>query len=139
MVSTGNVAPYNITQPSTDNDVQIVSPTATMATLTCSLNGTIPSSAVVFWTHNNTITIPFNQTSTSGNTTTLTIENPLSSDDGVYQCVFNDVVGSGWTLRRSIILLIIGMLVYGPYSNNYSYGLPATCCWILRSISLSAH
>ena len=117
MVFTGNTAPYHITQPSTDNDVQIVSPTATMATLTCSLNVTIPSSVVITWTHNNTI-IPVNQTSTAGSTTTLTIENPQSSDDGVYQCVFNDVAGSGWVLARNIILLITGMLVYGPYSNN---------------------
>ena len=108
MVFTGNTAPYHITQPSTDNDVQIVSPTATMATLTCSLNVTIPSHAVVFWMHNNTINVPLSQVSTAGSTTTLTIENPQSSDDGVYQCVFNDVAGSGWTLRRNILLLITG-------------------------------
>ena len=118
MVFTGNTAPYHITQPSTDNDVQIVSPTATMATLTCSLNVTIPFGSVVTWTHNNTIPIPINQVSTTGSTTTLTIENPQSSDDGVYQCVFNDVANSGWTLSRNIILLITGMLVYGPYGNN---------------------
>ena len=117
---TGNRAPFHITQPSTDNDVQIVSPIATMATLTCSLNVTIPFDAVVTWRHNNAINVPLNQTSTAGSTTTLTIENPQSSDDGVYQCVFNDVVGSGWALRRNIILLITGMLVYGPYGNNYS-------------------
>ena len=100
-MSLGNEAPYNITQPSTDNDVQIV--TATMATLTCSLNDTIPPTMMITWTHNNTITIPINQTSTTGNTTTLTIENPQSSDDGVYQCVFNDT--AGYTLRRRIIFL----------------------------------
>ena len=117
MVFTGNTAPYSITQPSSDNDVQIVSPTATMATLTCSLNVTIPSDALVTWRHNNTINVPLSQVSTTGNTTTLTIENPQSSDDGVYQCVFNDTAGSGWILRRNI-LLIKGMLAYGPYSNN---------------------
>ena len=118
MVFIGNTAPYHITQPSTDNDVQMVYHTATMATLTCSLNVTIPSSMIITWTHNNTINVPANQTSTAGSTTTLTIENPQSSDAGVYQCVFNDVHGSGWVLRRNIILLITGMLVYGPYSNN---------------------
>ena len=110
MQFTGNTAPYHITQPSTDNDVQIVSPTATMATLTCSLNVTIPSSAIVTWTHNNTCFIPFDQPSTAGSTTTLTIENLLSSDAGVYQCTFNDAVGSGWILRRNIRLLITSKL-----------------------------
>ena len=104
----GNTAPFHITQPSTDNDVQIVSPTATMATLTCSLNVTIPSTASVFWIHNNTITVPDSQTSTAGSTTTLTIENLQSSDAGVYQCQLNDVFGSGWILRRNIMLLITG-------------------------------
>ena len=118
MVFTGNTAPYNITQPSTDNYVLMVSPTVTMATLTCSLNVTIPFDAAVTWTHNNVINVPLSQVSTTGNTTTLTIENPQSSDDGVYQCVFNDAAGSGWVLARNIILLITGMLVYGPCTNN---------------------
>ena len=48
---TGNTAPY-ITQPSTDNDVQIVSLTATMTTLICSLNITIPTNMFIFWDHN---------------------------------------------------------------------------------------
>ena len=111
-IFTGNTAPFHITQPSTHNDVQIVSPTATMATLTCSLNVTIPSRMIITWTHNNTITIPINQVSTAGSTTTLTIGNPQSSDDGVYQCVFNDAVDSGWVLRRYIILLITGSYSY---------------------------
>ena len=123
--SLGNTAPYHITQPSTDNDVQIVSPTATMATLACSLNVIIPSSTVVFWIHNNTITVPDNQTSTAGSTTTLTIENLQSSDAGVYQCVFNDVFGSGWILRRNIMLLIIGMFVV-----KWSYGPPIATYYV---------
>ena len=118
MVFTGNAAPYHITQPSTDNDVQIVSPTATMATLTCSLNVTIPSSMIITWSHNGSVVATITPDETTDGTTTLTIENPQSSDDGIYQCVFNDVAGSGWALRRNIILLITGMLVYGPYSNN---------------------
>ena len=52
MVFTGNTAPFHITQPSTDNDIQIVSPTATMATLTCSLNITIPFGMFIIWDHN---------------------------------------------------------------------------------------
>ena len=110
-IFTGNTAPFHITQPSTDNDVQIVSPTATMATLTCSLNVTIPSDAAVTWRHNNTINIPLSQVSTTGSTTTLTIENPQSSDAGDYECIFNDVIGSGWILRRNIILLITGSYI----------------------------
>ena len=98
--SLGNKAPYLITRPSIDNDVQIV--TATMATLTCSLNVTIPSSMIITWTHNNTI-IPVNQTSTTGSDAILTIESLQLSDDGVYQCVFNDT--AGYTLRRRIIFL----------------------------------
>ena len=78
---TGNTAPYHITQPSTDNDVQIVSPTATMATLTCSLNINIPSSVTVVWIHNNTIAL--SPSSASGNTTTLVIQYPQPSDAGV--------------------------------------------------------
>ena len=109
--SLGNTAPYHITQPSTDNDVQIVSLTATMATLTCSLNVTIPSTAIVNWVHNNTITVPDSQVSTAGSTTTLTIENLQSSDAGVYDCVFNDIFGSEWLLRRNIMLLIKGSYV----------------------------
>ena len=108
----GNEAPYRITQPSTNNDVQIVSPTATMATLTCSLNVTIPSNMIVLWIHNGTF-IRLGQTSKVGNTTTLTIKNVQSSDAGVYQCVFNDAFGSGWVLRRNTVLFITGM-TYQP-------------------------
>ena len=107
----GNTAPYHITQPSTDYDVQIVSSTATMVTVSCSLNVSIPGSVTVIWTHNS-IPIPNGATqTTAGNTATLLIENLQPSDAGVYQCVFDDAVGgSGWILRRNIRLLIIGML-----------------------------
>ena len=108
MILTGNAPPYHITQPSIDNDVQIVTPTATMATLTCSLNVTIPSSMVVQWIGNNHPLLSGDQT---GNTTTLEIENFQSSDVGVYQCLFSDAFGSGWILTRNIILLIPSMFV----------------------------
>ena len=104
----GNTAPYHITQPSIDNDVQIVSPTATMATLTCSLNITIPSTVTVAWLHNGSVvmTTPPNG---ADSTTTLEIGDLQPSDAGVYQCVFNDT--AGYVLRRSTTLLIIGKLL----------------------------
>ena len=111
MLFTGNTAPFHITQPSTDNDVQIVSPTATMTSITCSLNSNIPFTVIVIWSHNGgiaTIASNKNEIKTS-HSTTLQIKNPQSSDAGVYQCVFNDVAGSGWTLRRNVKLFITSM------------------------------
>ena len=112
MVFTGNAAPYHITQPSTDNYVQIPSSTATMATLTCSLNVTIPTDMIITWSHNGSVVTTITPDETTDGTTTLTIENPQLSDDGVYLCTFNDVASSGWVLERNIILLITGMLIY---------------------------
>ena len=112
MVFTGNTAPYHITQPSTDNDVQIVSLTATMATLTCSLNITIPSTVIVTWSHNANFITDHSQITQTGNTTTLLIQNLQPSDAGDYQCVFHDALGSGWILRRNIRLIITGLYVY---------------------------
>ena len=115
MVFIGNTAPYHITQPSSDYDVQIVSSTATMVNLICSLNVTIPGSMIIIWTHNS-IPISSNEAtqSTAGNTATLLIENLQPSDAGVYQCVFDDdaVGGSGWILKRNIRLLITGMYIH---------------------------
>ena len=107
MLYTGNAPPYHITQPSTDYDVQIVPPTATMATLTCSLNVTIPRSMVVQWSrlHDNHQLSPDLGVKT-GNTATLKIKDFQSSDVGFYQCLFNDVFGSGWILARNIRLQI---------------------------------
>ena len=112
MAFTGNTAPYHITQPSTDYDVQIVSSTATMANLTCSLNVTLPKSMEVSWIRNIDNPIPAGITTKIGNTITLLIGNLQQSDAGVYQCVFIDDFafgGSGWTLRRNIRLLITSM------------------------------
>ena len=69
--------------------------------LTCSLNVTIPSSVTVTWTHNNNAvrTTLHNKIMQTGNTTTLLINNPQSSDVGDYQCVFG-----GLNLQRIIIL-----------------------------------
>ena len=107
---TGNTAPYHITQPSTDNDVQqIVSPNATMTSITCSLNITISSSLIVTWSHNASLITNLSQITTTGSTTTLLIDNLQPSDAGDYQCVFNDTVGSGWILQRNVRLIIIGI------------------------------
>ena len=115
MVFTGNTAPYHITQPSTDYDVQIVSSTATMANLICSLNVTIPSSMIVAWLHNGSDAMGTSPTQTS-NTAALLIENFQPSDAGIYQCVFDY---KEWILRRNIRLIIAGMcsyILYGPYT-----------------------
>ena len=116
----GNLAPFHITQPPTDNDVQIVSPTATMANVTCSLNVTIPQAAMGtnLWLHNNTV-IPFNQTTQTGNTFTLLLQNLQPSVTGVYRCLFNDFADSRWILVRSIRLFFIGNST--RCSNVYNY------------------
>ena len=108
---TGNTAPYHITQPSTDNDVQIVSPTATMANVTCSLNVAIPSTVTVTWLHNGSVVIvtPPDTITQTDNSATLQIGNLQPSDAGVYQCVFNDT--AGYVLRRNIDLLIVGKML----------------------------
>ena len=85
-----------------------------MATLTCSLNITIPSTVIVTWSHNTSLITDHNQISQTGSTTTLLIENLQPSDAGVYQYVFNDLAGSGWVLRRNIRLITTGLYVYRP-------------------------
>ena len=85
----------------TDNDVQMISPTATMATLRCSLNTTIPSTVSVRWFYNNENPITG---SITGNTARIQIQNPTA---GNYQCVFIDTF-DGWSIRRNIRLVIAG-------------------------------
>ena len=67
----------------------------------CSLNIDIPSSVTVIWLHNSNlaITTPPNGVLTAGNTTTLVIGDPQSSDAGTYGCAFSELM-----LRRFIIL-----------------------------------
>ena len=110
MMLTGNTPPFHITQPSTDNYIQIISPTATMATLTCSLNVTILTNMAVQWTRVrgkkllNSGDRPDNTT-----TTTIVIHQPLDAD--VYQCLFSDTGGSNWAAARHIKLHIPSMFV----------------------------
>jgi len=106
MVFIGNASPYHVTQQST---VQIVSPTATMASVKCSLDAAIPSSMTVTWLHNGSSVMTMH-TMQSNNIATLQINNLQPSDAGVYQCVFNDAA-TGWILRRKINLLILSMQV----------------------------
>ena len=111
MVFTDNTAPYHITQPSTDNDVQIISPTTTMVNLTCSLNVTIPSSVTVSWDRiNSQVIISNDRVKRTSHGTMLVIENPQPSDVGVYQCKFINVADR-WILKRNITL-ITGTTVY---------------------------
>ena len=110
MILTGNTPPFHITQPSTDNYVQIVSPTATMATLTCSLNVTSLNKIAVQWTRIRGKKW-LNSVDRTGNTTTTTIviHQPLDTD--VYQCLFSDTSGSNWAAARHIKLRIPSMFV----------------------------
>ena len=64
----------------------------------------------VLWFHNTTNFVDRSQVTTADSTTTLLIENLQPSDAGVYQCVFNDDIGSGWEIRRNLRLVITGML-----------------------------
>ena len=114
----GNSAPYYITQPSTNNYVQIVSPDAPRLTLMCSLNITIPSGMTITWLHDDCI--KFNSTTQvdqNSNTASLLKGIPRPSDAGVYQCMFND--NAGCILSANITLLILGKLpIYQSSLNN---------------------
>jgi len=91
-------APYYITQPSTDDDVQIVSPNADL-NLRCSLNVTIPAGIMVTWLLNGDVFLTF--TTTQRTNTIRTIQGTPKS--GVYQCVFNDP--AGYILQGNINVL----------------------------------
>ena len=83
-----------------------------MATLTCSLNVTIPSNMIIIWSHNGGL-VRTDGVSTAGKSTTLVIENFEPSDVGNYECQFNDVINNGWTLIRNIRLSIAGVSLHG--------------------------
>ena len=84
-----------------------------MATLTCSLNITIPFGMFITWDHNGSIaTTASNKNAIqTSHSTTLVIRNPQSSDAGLYQCTFNNAVNDRWVLRRNIRLLITSTYV----------------------------
>ena len=108
MVMTSYVYMYSVVdiiQPTKNSHIVTFDESTSSVQLMCSLNIDIPSSVTVIWLHNNNtvMTTSSNNIMKTGNTTTLTIENPQSSNAGVYQCVFNDTVNQ-WTLRRNIIL-----------------------------------
>ena len=118
----GNAAPYQITQPSTDNVVQIVPADAKVASVTCSLNITIPSTVIVTWSHNNTNITDASQVTQTDNATRLVIpRNPQPSDAGVYQCMFNDT--AGYVLGRSITLIVGKLFIYFTCINQSFYGM----------------
>ena len=100
MALTGNTAPYHITQPPIDNYEQIISPTATMTSLTCALNITITRDFIITWYHNDSFV---STTPPRGNTATLVRTNLQPSHLGVYECTFIDATNQ-WNLRRNIIL-----------------------------------
>ena len=64
---------------------------------------------VVSWLHNDSTVTADDRVAQAGNTTTLLIRNPQSSDAGVYHCAFNDTTDTGWILRRSVEVIIKGM------------------------------
>ena len=84
-----------------------------MATLTCSLNITIPFDMFITWDHNGGIatTASNKNAMQTSHSTTLVIRNPQSSDAGLCQCTFNNAVNDGWVLRRNIRLLITSTYV----------------------------
>ena len=92
-----------------------------MATLTCSLNVTIPSDMIIIWSHNGSV-VRTDGVSRAGKSTTLVIENFEPSDAGHYECVFNNAINNGWTLRRNIRLLITSMFLYHKIIYNILRG-----------------
>ena len=119
MFGTGNPAPYHITQPSTNDYVQIVSPDATQLTLMCSLNITIPSGMTITWLHDDRVeATTMTQNDQNINTVLLIKGRPRPSDAGVYQCVFNDTNGC---ILSAIIT--VGKLKPPSLLNNHTFSL----------------
>ena len=102
--TTGNTALYHITQPPTNDDIQIVFPNVTEINLLCVLNVNIPSGMMITWLHNGNVEVNLttNKEQTS-NSETLR-RNTQPSDAGVYQCLFSDIA-MGLILRRNITVL----------------------------------
>ena len=93
--------PYYIIQPSTDDTVQIVPPTATKNfRWTCSLNVNIPVGMTVTWSHNGDVHTITNKANAYTNTVQQTVNRVQA---GVYQCAFNYT--TGYIVRRNITVL----------------------------------
>ena len=101
----GNTAPYHITQPPADIDVQIIFPNVTSFNLSCALNVNIPSGIMITWLHNGNVEVNLttNREQTS-NSVTLRRRNIQPADSGVYQCVLSNTA-IGLTLKRKIIVI----------------------------------
>ena len=102
--TTGNTAPYHITQPPADNDIQIVFPNVTMMNLLCALNVTIPSGMMITWLHNGNIEVNLTTNREQTSNSVELIRSTQPSDAGVYQCALSNTA-TGLTLRRNITLL----------------------------------
>ena len=83
-----------------------------MIILKCSLNVTIPN-VYVSWSHNGSSIGQIEWQSSK--TTNHTIRNFQPSDVGDYSCVFSDVLGSGWELRRNF--KVDGKLIYAALAS----------------------
>ena len=115
MCAIGNTVPYHITQPPTNDHVQIVSPDSEMVTLMCSLNVSIPAGMTIMWSHNNTIILTNpNPVDRGTNTVSIKRGGPISSYPGHYRCIFKDNVGH--ILARNFTLLIL----YGKLTTEFS-------------------
>ena len=104
--TTGNTAPYHITQPPANNDLQIVFPNVTMMNLSCALNVNIPSGMMITWLHNGNVEVNLttNREQTSNSVTLRRNIHTQASDAGVYQCVFSDTTIE-LTLKRKITVI----------------------------------
>ena len=101
----GNTAPYYITQPSTNDYVQIVSPDEAVVSLMCSLNVTIPAGMTITWIHNNSIVLTLTtKAEQTSNTVSLERGGARPFYAGLYQCVFND--NASHVVRRNITLIV---------------------------------
>lgn len=99
MLFIGYAPPYYITQPSTDDYIQIVSPSTTMTTVMCSINVTITNDIIPYISNNEGFLVH----NRSGNTISATIRDLQPSDLGPYKCGFIDAI-NGWTVTRTILL-----------------------------------
>jgi len=77
-----------IIQPPDNSHTLTFDESSSSVQLMCSLNVIISSNVTVFWTYNGNLPPPNSRVTQTGNTTTLLIENPQSSDAGQYCCTF---------------------------------------------------